>query len=226
MAKRRRDSAADQGDLLSDLGKSEAPRPPVAGLTLLPGFALPESDRLLAAVAAIAAAAPFRTMVTPGGFRMAVAMTNCGAAGWVTDRRGYRYTADDPESGRPWPAMPQVFRDLASRAAAAAGFPSFAPDACLINRYAPGTRLSLHQDRNEADYGQPIVSVSLGLPAVFLFGGLKRATRPARLPLAHGDVVAWGCAHRLAFHGVAPLPEGEHPATGRVRINLTFRHAL
>jgi alkylated DNA repair protein (DNA oxidative demethylase) len=224
-AKRRRTSTA-QCDLLTDIDALPDTRPSVEGLTLLPGFALPDSDRLLAAVAAITAAAPFRNMVTPGGFRMVVAMTNCGAAGWVTDRKGYRYTPDDPESGRPWPPMPDLFRGLAVRAADAAGFPGFAPDACLINRYEPGTRLSLHQDRNERDYGQPIVSVSLGLPATFLFGGLARGDRPARVPLRHGDVVVWGGAHRPVFHGVAPLAEGEHPATGRARINLTFRKAL
>jgi DNA oxidative demethylase len=152
-----------------------------------------------------------------------VAMTNCGQAGWVTDRSGYRYDARDPESGRPWPAMPAVFADLAVRAAAEAGFVGFRPESCLINRYEPGARMSLHQDRNERDFGQPIVSVALGLPAVFLFGGLKRADRARRVPLRHGDVVVWGGSARLNFHGVAPLADDVHPLLGRSRINLTFR---
>jgi alkylated DNA repair protein (DNA oxidative demethylase) len=194
--------------------------------TVLRGFAKPIENELLAALDRVVAAAPFRHMVTPGGFRMSVAMTNCGLAGWVTDRRGYRYDPLDPETGQPWPAMPEAFADLAARAAAEAGFASFAPDACLINRYEPGSRLSLHQDRNERDFGAPIVSVSLGLPATFLFGGLKRSDRPRRVPLTHGDVVVWGGPARLAFHGIMPLAEGEHPLLGRLRINLTFRQAL
>lgn len=201
--------------------------PPLAeGALLLGGFALPMEAPLLAALAAVVAEAPFRHMVTPGGFTMSVAMTNCGAAGWVTDRRGYRYDAIDPESCRPWPAMPAAFNDLARRAAAAAGFASFAPDACLINRYEPGARLSLHQDKNERDFGAPIVSVSLGLPATFLFGGPKRSDPPRRVALRHGDVVVWGGPSRLAHHGILPLAEGEHPVLGRRRINLTFRQAL
>jgi DNA oxidative demethylase len=165
-------------------------------------------------------------MTTPGGYVMSVAMTNCGCAGWVTDRRGYRYDFLDPTTGRSWPAMPPLFRDLAERAAAAAGFDGFVPDSCLINRYEPGTRLSLHQDRNERDYAAPIVSVSLGLPAVFLFGGLRRADRARRIRLESGDVVVWGGAARLAFHGVAPVAEDVRALTGRSRINLTFRKAL
>lgn len=196
------------------------------GAVLLPGFAVPAEGALLDAVAAVTAAAPFRHMTTPGGFRMSVGMTNCGAAGWITDRRGYRYGPDDPETGGRWPAMPAAFADIAGRAAAAAGFPNFRPDACLVNRYEPGARLSLHQDRNERDFSAPIVSVSLGLPATFLFGGAERTDRTARIPLRHGDVVVWGGPARLAFHGVAPLKEGEHPLTGRTRINLTFRKAL
>ncbi len=193
---------------------------------LLRGFALPDVDRLQTGIDAVTAAAPFRNMVTPGGFTMSVAMTNCGPAGWITDRSGYRYDPIDPESGRPWPDFPPGFADLASRAAAEAGFPGFQPDSCLINRYQPGTRLSLHQDRNEGDFAQPIVSVSLGLPAVFLFGGQKRTDHPRRFLLRHGDVAVWGGPARLTFHGVAPLAAGEHPATGKVRFNLTFRCAL
>jgi DNA oxidative demethylase len=165
-------------------------------------------------------------MVTPGGARMSVAMSNCGQVGWVSDRRGYRYQAIDPDSGLPWPPMPALLRRLALRTAAAAGFERFEPDACLINRYVPGTRLSLHQDRNERDLLAPVVSVSLGLPAVFLFGGLRRADRVQRVALVHGDVVVWGGRQRLAFHGVTPLTDGEHALTGRCRINLTLRQAL
>jgi alkylated DNA repair protein (DNA oxidative demethylase) len=196
------------------------------GLTHLPGFALPIEPALLAAIAEVAAAAPFRHMLTPGGQRMSVAMTNCGEAGWVSDRKGYRYDPLDPETGRPWPALPQCLAQLAARAAAQAGFAAFRPDVCLINRYQPGARMSLHQDRDERDFSAPIVSVSLGLGATFLFGGLQRSQRPHRLPLAHGDVVVWGGATRLAFHGVAPLADGCHPTVGRMRLNLTLRHAL
>ena len=195
------------------------------GAVLLGGFAADEAEELMAALQAVASVSPFRHMVTPGGWPMSVAMTNCGAAGWVTDRTGYRYDAIDPEAGRRWPQMPDVFLDVAKRAAAAAGFADFTPDACLINRYAPGARLTLHQDRNERDFGQPIVSVSLGLPAIFLWGGRVRAERPQRIPLVHGDVVVWGRPARMTFHGVDTLKAGDHPLTGEVRYNLTFRRA-
>jgi DNA oxidative demethylase len=195
------------------------------GAVLLRGFATGEAEALFAAAQAVIVEAPLRHMVTPGGLPMAVAMTNCGPLGWVSDRRGYRYQCTDPLSGEAWPAMPAVFRALAERAAAAAGFEGFEPDACLVNRYVPGTRLSLHQDRDETDYGAPIVSVSLGLPAVFLWGGPKRADRPHRVPLEHGDVVVWGGPSRLFFHGVAPLAQGEHDPLGAQRVNLTFRKA-
>jgi alkylated DNA repair protein (DNA oxidative demethylase) len=164
-------------------------------------------------------------MVTPGGYRMSVAMTNCGALGWVTDRTGYRYDPIDPETGRPWPQMPLSFRELAEGAAAIAGYEGFVPDACLINRYEPGARLSLHQDKNEGDFHQPIVSVSLGIPAAFLFGGPRRVDKPERVELTHGDVVVWGGPDRLRYHGVAPLKDRCHPLLGRYRINLTFRKA-
>jgi alkylated DNA repair protein (DNA oxidative demethylase) len=196
------------------------------GAVVLGGFAVDAAGPLLEAIWRIAAAAPFRRMLTPGGRRMAVAMTNCGAAGWITDHRGYRYTRIDPETGLPWPAMPHVFTELGTRAAAAAGFKGFVADACLINRYEPGVGLSLHQDHNERDLAAPVISVSLGLPATFLWGGSRRADRPRRVPLEHGDVVVWGGPARLAFHGVLPLAEGEHPVTGRLRLNLTLRHAL
>lgn len=192
---------------------------------LLHGFALADQHALLDAVERIAAAAPFRHLVTPGGFTMSVAMTNCGPLGWVSDRRGYRYDAADPLTGAPWPAMPDVLQRLASAAAASAGFTHFEPDACLINRYDAGARLSLHQDRDERDMAQPIVSVSLGVPAVFQFGGMQRNDAKVRVPLLHGDVVVWGGRSRLAYHAVAPLKPNVHPLTGPYRINLTFRKA-
>lgn len=194
---------------------------------LLSGFAEAEAPQLLEALErTVLPRAPWRHMITPGGARMSVAMSNCGSVGWMSDRRGYRYEACDPESGVPWPPMPEALRGLGGRAAAAAGFPRFAPDACLINCYRPGTRLSLHQDRNERDLEAPVVSISLGLPALFLFGGLQRRAPTLRIPLFHGDVVVWGGAQRLAFHGVAPLADGEHPLIGRYRLNLTLRQAL
>lgn len=202
-----------------------APEPIVPGAVLLRGFASEQADALIQAVQQVIAASPLRHLVTPGGRAMSVGMTNCGALGWTSSRTGYRYTRTDPLSGQAWPLMPACFANLAARAAAEAGFDGFAPDACLINRYEPGVRLSLHQDRDESDLDAPIVSVSLGLPAVFLFGGLKRSDRPARYQLAHGDVAVWGGVSRLAFHGVAPLADGEHPHLGRQRINLTFRRA-
>ncbi len=195
------------------------------GALLLRGFARETAAALIAGIEEIAAVSPFRNMITPGGRAMSVAMTNCGALGWVTGRSGYRYDPADPQSGQPWPAMPSLFADLASRAAHAAGFDSFRPDACLINRYTPGTRLTLHQDRDERDYGHPIVSVSLGLPAIFLWGGLARTGKVQRVPLEHGDVVVWGGPDRQRFHGIHQLADGEHPMTGAVRFNLTLRKA-
>ena len=195
------------------------------GAVLLGAFARPVEADLIAGIGKIVARAPFRHMVTPGGHPMSVAMTNCGSAGWVTDRSGYRYDDVDPESRAAWPAMPPLFRALAARAAAAAGFDGFSPDACLINRYQPGARMSLHQDRDEDDFSAPIVSISLGLPAIFLFGGLQRSDKPRRFRLEHGDIVVWGGPSRLFFHGIAPLADGEHALLGRQRINLTFRKA-
>jgi alkylated DNA repair protein (DNA oxidative demethylase) len=214
---------ADLFDSLSDV--RPVPERIADGAMLLRGFARPIERDLIAALCDIAAQAPFRHMVTPGGHQMSVAMTNCGNAGWITDRSGYRYDAIDPESGKPWPAMPSAFRALAGQAAAEAGFDGFSPDACLINRYQAGARMSLHQDKDERDFENPIVSVSLGLPAIFLFGGLKRADKPRRYRLEHGDIVVWGGPSRLFFHGVAPLADGEHMVLGRQRINLTFRKA-
>jgi alkylated DNA repair protein (DNA oxidative demethylase) len=212
--------------MIADLFEAERDHIRLAqGAVLLGGFARSLDEELVTAIWRIVEQAPFRHMLTPGGHRMSVGMTNCGDAGWVTDRSGYRYTAHDPQSGQAWPAMPDVFRDLATRAAADAGFVGFLADACLINRYAPGARMTLHQDRDELDFTAPIVSVSLGLPAVFLFGGLQRSNPPGRVRLMHGDVVVWGGPARLRFHGVLPLKAGQHPLIGDCRINLTFRKA-
>lgn len=214
-------------DLFDDLPPNNSPQLNLAeGALLLRGFVTKIDYVLLREIEAILAQAPLRHMVTPGGFRMSVAMSNCGTVGWVADKRGYRYDAIDPLSGRAWPAIPAVFLDVARRAAASAGFENFVPDACLINSYEPGARLSLHQDKDERDAGAPIVSVSLGLPAIFLFGGVNRSVRPQRYPLAHGDVVVWGGPSRFNFHGVVPIAEGHHSLIGSRRINLTFRKAL
>jgi DNA oxidative demethylase len=195
------------------------------GAVLLRAFAASQDRALLADLQEVTARSPFRFMTARGGYRMSVAMSNCGMTGWVTDQAGYRYDPLDPEMGRCWPAMPVSFRQLAAAAASAAGFEDFVPDACLINRYEPGSRLSLHQDKDERDLESPIVSISLGLPAVFLLGGLRRSERPRRVPLAHGDVVVWGGPARLRFHGVLPLRDGCHPLLGAARVNLSLRRA-
>jgi alkylated DNA repair protein (DNA oxidative demethylase) len=193
------------------------------GALLLGGFAAAAADAVLAAIAAIGAQAPFRHMITPGGHAMSVAMTNCGSKGWVSDRRGYRYAPEDPDSGRPWPGMPAGLRCLAQQAAVRAGYPGFDPDVCLINRYQPGARMALHQDRDEGNLSAPIVSLSFGLTATFLWGGGERRIRPSRHLLQHGDAVVWGGPSRLIYHGVAPLPAGDVPGLGALRYNLTFR---
>jgi alkylated DNA repair protein (DNA oxidative demethylase) len=200
------------------------------GSLLLRGFALPHEDRLLAEVNAVIAAAPFRHMVTRSGYGMSVAMSNCGQLGWVTDRQGYRYSPFDPATGRSWPTMPETFITLASLAASEAGYADFRPDACLINRYEPGSKMGLHQDKDERDFTQPIVSISLGLPAVFLFGGLHRSDKAARIRLKHGDILVWGGADRLRYHGILPITSGGHSLDRNAlldaaRINLTFRKA-
>ena len=211
-------------DLFADIRDDQPACEELAeGAVLLRNFFAAEQPDVIAALRMIVKAAPFRHLVTPGGHTMSVAMTNCGRVGWVSDARGYRYDPVDPDSGKPWPEMPAPFRDLAARAAVRAGFDAFVPDACLINRYKPGAKLSLHQDKDELDLDAPIVSVSLGLPATFLFGGLTRSAPQKRYRLTHGDVVVWGGPSRLAYHGVAPLPDGEHPVMGGQRINLTFR---
>lgn len=214
-------------DLLTGIETRPSGRVVIAdGAVVLRGFASALERELLDGVLRIAAVSPFRHMVTPGGFPMSVAMTNCGRAGWITERRGYRYDANDPQTGQPWPAMPEGFAALAARAAQAGRYGGFVPDACLINRYEPGARMSLHQDRNERDFSQPIVSVSLGVACRFLFGGARRADKAQRIPLRSGDVVVWGGPARLTFHGVAPMAAGSHPLTGVTRYNLTVRKAL
>lgn len=214
------------GDLFGELTDSKPQQLRLTeGAIILCGFVHEIDHLLLHEIEVVVLKAPFRNMITPGGYLMSVAMSNCGPVGWVSDRSGYRYAACDPYSGRPWPAMPVLFLDVAKRAAARAGFENFVPDACLINLYEPGTRLSLHQDKDEQDVSAPIVSVSLGLPAIFLFGGAKRNIRPTRYPLEHCDVVVWGGPARFNYHGILPIAEGHHPLLGSKRINLTFRKA-
>ncbi|PMQ08312.1 Alpha-ketoglutarate-dependent dioxygenase AlkB [Pseudomonas sp. AD21] len=214
-------------DLFADHEPVQQPRTEQIGEQswLLRGFALPVIDELLLALDALLAAAPLRHMVTPGGFSMSVGTSSCGALGWITDRSGYRYSTVDPLSGRPWPAMPRVLFELAQTAAHRAGFADFCADSCLINQYVPGAKMSLHQDKDEHAYAAPIVSLSLGLPAMFLFGGFARSDKSQRIPLLHGDMVAWGGVDRLRFHGVLPIKPGRHPRLGERRINLTFRVA-
>ena len=214
-------------DLLSGLAPGQTnPDLLVEGATLLRGFAVEQASDLVEALGPITEVAPFRHMITPGGYIMSVAMTNCGQVGWVTNRSGYHYDPQDPETSRAWPELPSAFTALAAAAAAAAGYLGFVPDSCLVNRYAPGARMSLHQDKNEHDLSAPIVSLSFGLPAVFLFGGLKRSDRPRRIRLESGDAVVWGGPARMTYHGVAPLADGYDPLTGNCRINLTLRKAL
>ena len=213
-------------NLFESVSQTEVPREILCtGAVMLRGFAQKYQTQLFAGLKEVTAKAPFRHMVTPGGFRMSVGMTNCGALGWITDETGYRYDRVDPETKEVWPEMPDPFLTVASSAAAEVGFDEFFSDACLINRYEPGSKLSLHQDKNERDFEQPIVSVSLGVPAVFLFGGLRRSDKTQRIPVEHGDVIVWGGPARLRYHGIMPLKENFHPLTGRTRFNLTFRKA-
>jgi alkylated DNA repair protein (DNA oxidative demethylase) len=213
-------------DLFADLEPERESMAIAPGAVLLRGFARDIDAALLAAFDEVTAQAPLRHLVTPGGYSMSVAMSNCGRLGWVSDRSGYRYDRLDPLSGQPWPALPPLFLDLAQRAAGAGGYSGFSPDACLMNLYQPGSRLTLHQDRDEKNLGAPIVSVSLGLPAVFQFGNTERSGKTQRLRLVNGDVVVWGGPSRLAYHGVLPLADGEHALTGRRRVNLTFRQVV
>ncbi|NMY86228.1 DNA oxidative demethylase AlkB [Pseudomonas sp. WS 5411] len=215
------------GDLFSDEALQQPARREQIGEQsyVLRGYALPWLERVLPELRAVLVQSPFRHMVTPGGYTMSAALSSCGALGWTTSPQGYRYSTLDPERQQPWPSMPAVLRELAINAASAAGFDGFAPDACLINRYVPGARMSLHQDKNERDYNAPVVSLSLGLPAVFLFGGHQRSDKTQKISLFHGDVAVWGGVDRLRFHGVLPIKEGAHPRMGPQRINLTFRTA-
>ncbi len=219
-------SQSGMGDLFAGVTPAVETEKLAEGAFLFRRFSAESVASLVELIWQIAQVSPFRHLVTPGGYRMSVAMTNCGLAGWTSDRQGYRYAKIDPETGAAWPPMPIEFQHLAETAAERAGFPSFKPDCCLINRYEPGAKLSLHQDRDETSYQFPIVSVSLGIPAKFLFGGLVRTERPRRFRLENGDVVVWGGPSRLAFHGIDTLADGEHPVTGRCRLNLTFRKAL
>jgi len=193
------------------------------GAFLLKAFALPFEQMFIKAIHSIAADAPFRHMMTPGGRKMSVAITNCGLAGWISDKKGYRYDHYDPLTGKVWPKLPLEILSVAKQAAEKTGFLDFTPNSCLINRYEPGARLTLHQDKDEGDFSQPIVSVSIGLPAKFIFGGLNRSDKALRTPLTHGDVVVWGGVSRLAYHGIDKLKEGQHELTGAYRYNLTFR---
>lgn len=216
------------GDSFTSLGNGWPVESLAEGAWLLRGFAIGAAQTLWREIERVIKEAPLRQMSTPGGQKMSVRTTSCGEVGWVSDRKGYRYAACDPESNCPWPALPESFLHLAQTAATEAGYAGFVPDSCLINRYDPGTRMSLHQDKDERDFAAPIVSVSLGFDAVFLFGGLRRNDRPSRTRLYHGDVVVWGGPARLRFHGVLPIAssaDGPHPLIGPHRFNLTLRKA-
>jgi len=196
------------------------------GALLLRGAAEACATDLLSQIEGVIMVSPLRTVVTPMGKSMSVEMTNCGDVGWVSDRTGYRYETIDPLTNLSWPAIPALFAQLANGVAEQAGFPEFHPDACLINRYAMGSKMGLHQDRDEQDFAQPIVSVSLGLPITFNFGGGTRTSPTTKTELRHGDVVVFGGQSRLAFHGVGTLRRGQHSLTGPYRFNLTFRRAI
>jgi len=193
------------------------------GTTFFHGMIVSEAPAILEQIRQISEIAPLRHLITPGGKKMSVAMSNCGTLGWVSDHAGYRYQASDPLTQKSWPAMPALFLALAQRAAERAGYSGFQPNVCLINRYDIGARMGLHQDRDERDLTAPIVSFSLGLPATFIWGGLQRTGPTRRFTVEHGDVLVWGGPDRLRFHGVAPLKPGHHPLTGELRFNITFR---
>lgn len=193
---------------------------------LFPARAQHQDTDILSWIHAVEAVAPFRTMTTPRGLPMKAAITNAGTVGWVSDRHGYRYSAVDPMTGKPWPVLNDDVVNLVCQAAGDAGFPGFRPDVCLINRYDVGAGMGAHRDEDEQDFSAPIVSISLGLPARFFFGGLERTGPTVAVPLAHGDVLVWGGPDRLRYHGVRPLKPGSHPLTGSRRFNLTFRKAL
>lgn len=193
------------------------------GAVCLRGYLMRNETAIISAIDQVTAVSPFRHLMTPGGNRMSVAMSNCGSLGWVSDHAGYRYQMQDPLTQNPWPAMPAVLSSLAQEAAVQAGYNNFQPNVCLINRYETGARMGLHQDKDERNLSAPIVSFSLGLPATFIWGGLERVGKTQRFVLEHGDVLVWGGPDRLRFHGVAPLKPGHHLLTGAYRINITFR---
>jgi len=195
------------------------------GAVWLRGFALPEADALWALVSAHLATHPPQQMMTPMGYPMSVKTTSLGDYGWVGNATGYGYARLNPVTNQPWPPIPTLLLSLAQRAANAAGYADYCPDTCLINLYQTGAKMGLHQDKDELDFTQPIVSVSLGVPATFLFGGAKRTDKTAKIPLTHGDVVVWGGASRRYFHGVNAVKLGQHPLLGALRCNLTFRKA-
>jgi DNA oxidative demethylase len=191
----------------------------------LSGYALTNEKALIIDLHEVLSQASLRQMMTKMGFYTSAAMTNCGQLGWVSDRKGYRYEALNPLTGKSWPAMPVSFFQLAQNAALEAGFSDFKPDACLINQYKVGASMGLHQDKNELDFTQPILSVSLGIPAIFKFGGLSRSDKPIKIRLTHGDIVVWGGDARLNYHGIIPLQPNNHAVLGPYRYNLTFRKA-
>lgn len=195
------------------------------GAMVLRRFATPVVVALMEGVEAVVAQSPLRRLIVPNGRPMRIEMTNCGLVGWVNIDGRYRYSRVDPLTGRSWPGMPATFRRIAGAAASAAGYPDFQPAVCIINRYAVGADLQMHQDRDDTQDRQPVVSVSLGLPAIFHFGGQGRGEKPLTIPLDDGDVVVWGGASRMHRHGVAPVAPGVHPRTGAYRYNLTFRTA-
>ncbi len=211
-------------DLFSTDGTESWWQEPICpGAVVLRQFATAATTDILTTLDGLIADAPLRQMQTPGGGKMSAALSACGDYGWVSDRRGYRYAAIDPLTQQAWPEMPDLLSTLAARAAAAAGYPHYSPDVCLINCYETGAKMGLHQDKDELDFSAPIVSVSLGVPANFQFGGAKRTDKPVKIPLQHGDVVVWGGPARLNFHGVLTVRKALHPLTGSRRFNLTFR---
>lgn len=199
------------------------PLPIAEGAVLLRGWAAVNDAQWLAAVRQVLAQQPFQAAYTASGLPMSVRTSNCGSWGWAASRSGYGYTRSDPDSGRPWPEMPIFLKLQAQALASAAGYLAFDPDVCLINSYELGAKMGLHHDADEKDKAAPIVSVSLGLPCTFVWGGLQRSDPVRSFALEHGDVLVWGGASRMVFHGVRPLRAGQHHLLGAQRWNLTFR---
>lgn len=196
------------------------------GAYWLRGHALPAADLLWAELRKHFATYPPQQMFTPMGYKMSVRSTSMGDAAWVGTKKGYGYASIDTAINQALPPLPSTFLSLANHAATEAGYNDFTPDSCLINCYDIGSKMGLHQDKDERDFNQPIVSVSLGIPATFLFGGAKRSDKPTQIPLTHGDVVVWGGASRLFYHGVQTIKPNKHPLLGELRCNLTFRKAF